>query len=195
MSKVTCAVPSAADLDDAGIAGERLLRRLFARQFGPALIAAGVDRPARALHAVDQQPVEVADLDRQLPLPEEIGGRIGRLIAGEIEDADIDRGDRHLRFFARRQAGEPDRQGERLARLDLGRRVERDGELVRRFVDVEPGQSQSPPGHALGGRIERPMGDGDRIGAGAPIGTDRQRHVVVAELRGRRCAFRRSCRR
>ena len=49
--------------------------------------------PGRALHAVDQPAVEVADLDPELALAEVMAVGVGRLEAGQVQDADIDRGD------------------------------------------------------------------------------------------------------
>ena len=80
----------ASELDHAGKQRERRLRRQIALEVAAA-VAAGVDRAGRALHAVDQHAVEVADLDGELALAEEIAGRVGRLEAGQVEDADIDR--------------------------------------------------------------------------------------------------------
>ena len=72
--------PVGADLDDAGEQRERRLRRQIALEIAAA-VAAGMQRAGDALHAVDQQAVEVADLDRELALAEEIVGRVGRLVA------------------------------------------------------------------------------------------------------------------
>ena len=90
------------DLDDARIAGERLLRRRDAPASAAGIVAAGADGAARALHAVDEIAVEVAHLRRELPLAEEVLDRIRRLVAGEVEDADIDRRDGDARLLAGR---------------------------------------------------------------------------------------------
>ena len=60
-------------------------------------VAAGADLAARALHAVDQLAVEIADFRRERALAEIVVVRRRRLVVGEIEDADIDRGDRRSR--------------------------------------------------------------------------------------------------
>ena len=115
-SNVTVALPSASSFTtpeksaSGGCVG-RLPSRL------PLAVAADMDRAGRALHAVDQHAPEVADLDRQLALAEEIGARVRRLEAGEVEDADVDRRDGDARLLARREAGDLDRHGHRLARL------------------------------------------------------------------------------
>src|SRR5579884_4082770 len=67
------------DFDDAGIARQRLLRRLLGTDLA-AGIAAGADHAAHALHPVDQIAVEIAYLARKLPLTEEILVRIRRLV-------------------------------------------------------------------------------------------------------------------
>ena len=105
ISKLTCAVPSAPTLDDAGIKRERRLRRRRAGQFGAA-VAAGADLPARALHAVDQLAVEIADFGGELALAEIVVVGRRRLVIGEIENADIDGGDDDARLLAGGEPGE-----------------------------------------------------------------------------------------
>ncbi len=167
------------ELHDAGEQRERRLRRQIAFEIA-ARVAARVDGAGCALHAVDQHAPQVADLDRKLALAEEIGARVRRLEAGQVEDSDVDRRHRHPRLLARRKARDLDRQRHRLARLHERRRVERDGELARISRDPEPGEPDRPARHAPRGDVERPMGQRDRIGAGAPVGADRERHDVVA---------------
>ena len=116
----------------------------------------------------------------ELALAEEIAARVRRLVAGEIEDADVDRGDRDLRLLARREPADLDRHGHRLARPRLLRRLNRDVELVGALVDREPGEAERAARHALGFDVERPMGQRDGVGAGAPVGADLERHDVVA---------------
>ncbi len=157
------------DAHDAGIERERLLCRQVALDAGAA-VAADMDRARGALHAVDEQAVEIADVDGELALAEEIVFRIGRLEAGDVEDADVDRRDRDRGFFPRREAGELDRQGHGLARLRHLGRAERDVELALRLLDAEPGEAD----------VERPMGERDSVGAGAPIGADLERRDIVA---------------
>jgi hypothetical protein len=53
------------------------------------------------------------------------------------------------RLFARRQAGELDRQRHRSGAAASFRRVDRDFELARRLVDAEPGEAERAAGHAL----------------------------------------------
>ncbi len=167
------------ELHHAGEERERRLRRQIAFEVA-ARVAAGVDGARRALHAVDQHAPEVADLDRELALAEEIGARVRRLEAGQVEDADVDGRHGHPRLLARREAGDLDRQGHRLARLRERRRVERNVELARVGRDAEPGEPDRPARHAPRGDVERPVGQRDRIGARAPVGADRERHDIVA---------------
>ena len=88
------------DRDDAGIQRQRLLRRRAALQLGAGGIAAGLELAAGALHAVDQLPVEVADFRGHAALAEIIIVRRRRLVIGQIENADIDRGNHDLGVFA-----------------------------------------------------------------------------------------------
>ena len=98
------------DLDHAGVAGERLLRRRDRVLDRPPAVAAGADRAARALHAVDEVAVEIAQLRRELLLAEEIVVGIRRLVAGQVEDADIDRRDRDVASSPGVEPGDLDRQ-------------------------------------------------------------------------------------
>ena len=172
-------IPLAVNLDDAREQRQRLLRRQIAFD-AAAVVAAGMDGARRALHAVDQHAPEIADLDRQLALPEEIGAGVRRLEPGQIQNADIDRGDGHPRFFARRKAGEMNGQRHRLARPRERRRVERNIERMRTSIDGEPGQPKRAAGHALGFSIERAMGQRDGVGAGPPVAADRERDNIVS---------------
>ena len=100
MSKLISADAVGADRDDAGIQRQRLLRRRAALQLGAGGIAAGLELAAGALHAVDQLPVEVADFRGHAALAEIIIVRRRRLVIGQVENADIDRGNDDLGVFA-----------------------------------------------------------------------------------------------
>ena len=86
--------------DDAGIERERLLRRRAALQLRSGRIAAGPELAARPLHAVDQLSVKVSDFRRHTTLTEIVVVGRGRLVVGEIEDADVNRGNDDLGVFA-----------------------------------------------------------------------------------------------
>ena len=90
-----------ADFDDAGIEGHQLLGGRGRGEPRSAAVAAGADLARHALHAVDEQAVEIADLDAELALAEIPVVRRGRLEVGEVEDAEVDRGDRDEGFRAR----------------------------------------------------------------------------------------------
>ena len=91
-----------ADLDDAGKQRQRRLGRQIAFQIAAA-VAADLQRAGDAVHAVDQHAIEIADFDRKLALAEEIAARLRRLVPRQIEDADVDRGDRRPRPLRRRR--------------------------------------------------------------------------------------------
>jgi hypothetical protein len=65
------------------------------------------------LHAVDELTVEVADLGGEPPLAEIIVVGRRRLVAGQIEDADVDRGDDDARLLARGESIDFDRDAQR----------------------------------------------------------------------------------
>ena len=113
MSKLISAEPSAADRDDAGIQRQRLLRGRAALQLGAGAVAAGLELAARALHAVDQLPIEVADFRGHAALAEIVIVRRRRLVIGQIENADIDRGDDDLGVLAGIEPAELDRNLQR----------------------------------------------------------------------------------
>ena len=69
-------------------------------QLAGAFVATDANLAARALHAVDELAVKVADLGGELALAEIIVVRCGRLIAGKVEDADIDGRDHDARLIA-----------------------------------------------------------------------------------------------
>ena len=98
--EATSAVPSAADADDAGIERDRRLGRRAALQLRPGGVAAAANLAAGRLHAVDELAVEIADIGGEPALAEIVIVGRGRLVVGQIEDADIDRGDDEARLFA-----------------------------------------------------------------------------------------------
>src|SRR4029077_18518652 len=86
--------------NDTGIERERLLRRRAALQLRTGAVTAGLELAARALHAVDQLPIEVADFGRKATLAEIVIVRCRRRVIGEVEDYDIDCGDDDLGVLA-----------------------------------------------------------------------------------------------
>ncbi len=99
--EVDLGVAVGVDRDDAGIERDRLLHRRVALQAHVAAgVAARAQCPALGAHAVDETTVEVADLEPHAPLGvEPILGR-GRLEARQVEDAEIDGGNRDVRLLA-----------------------------------------------------------------------------------------------
>ena len=164
-----------ADADNAGIERERRLRRWRAGQFGAA-VAARTDRPAHALHAVDQLPIEIADFCGELALTEIILVGRRRLVICEIEDADIDRGDDHMRLLAGSKPCKLDRYIKRIVGPHGGRQLHIERERALRTVDREPLHADGAPRHTLRRGIERTTQGRDQIGAGAPALADGERH-------------------
>ena len=162
------------DGDDAGIERERLLRRRAALQLGGRAVAAGADLAARALHAVDQLAVEVADFGGEPALAEIIVVRRRRLVVGEVENADIDRGDHDARLLAggRARRSCTGMRSALFGRIEL-RQLQVDRERARLAVDREPLHADGAAGHALGRGVERTAQRRDHIGAAAPVVADR----------------------
>ena len=103
-------------------------------------------------------------------------GRIRRLVAGEVEDADVDRRHGDERLVAGGEAGERQRHGQRTARAHFRRGVEGDGERALLATDAEPGKAEGAGRHAAGGDVHRPVKSGRDVGAGRPVVADGERH-------------------
>ena len=149
-------------------------------------VTAGADAADNAGRAVDQPAIDVADFEAQRPLPKIPGFRIGALVVGQVEDADIDGGDRDIGLAARREAGKRYRYGQRRARFALLRQVDRHVELAVAGGDGQPFDADGAHRHAVfrcvGRTIER-RGD---IGTRPPCLGDRQvdRRPFGAHRRG-----------
>ena len=171
-----------ADLDHAGIARQRRLGGRAAGEFRRRHVAAGADGALGRRHAVDQEAVEVAHLGCELALAENVTGGVRALVARQIEDADVNRRQRDVCLLARREIADGDRDRQALARPHQLRHVELDGERVGVAVDGEPGEPQRAAGHQFRLGVHRPVGQRDDIGAGAPVGRNRQRHGGAGAL-------------
>ena len=100
------------DRDHARIERQRLLRRRAALQLRRRDIAAAPDLAARALHAVDELAVEIAEFSGKAPLAEIVVVRRRRLVVGEIEDADVDGGNDDARLLAGGKPADLDRDAQ-----------------------------------------------------------------------------------
>ena len=80
-------------------------------------VAAGAQFSGDAERTVDQAAVEVADFKAEPALAVIARLRIWHLVVGQVEDADIDRGDRHIGVGRRRNASHGNRDRQRLVRF------------------------------------------------------------------------------
>ena len=161
------------DRDDARIERERRLRRRRAAECGRGAVAAGADRAARALHAVEQLAVEVADFRRHAALAEIVVVRRRRLVIGEVEDADVDGRDDDPRLLAGVQPVDLHRHAQRAVRPHQARQRHLECERARLAVDREPLQADRAAGHAACRLVERTAQRRHHIGARAPVAPDR----------------------
>ncbi len=129
-------------------AGE-LRHQLFGRRRGlhpqtRIAVAARAHHTGCAIHPVDEAAIEIAQLDPKPPLAEVMRRRVGCLEPREVQDAQIDRRQRHPHRIARRRA--IDLQAHALGRagLDHFGRVERDGKLPVAGAHRRIGQTQRP---------------------------------------------------
>ena len=88
-------------------------------------VATGANAPECTLRGIDQPAVNVADFEPESALAEIPVAGIGRIVIGQVENADIDGGDRDKGFFASLEATDGDRNGELVVRPDLIWQVER----------------------------------------------------------------------
>ena len=175
------------DGDEAGIERERLLRRRAALQLGGGGVAAGPDLAARALHAVDELAVEVAQFGAEPALAEIIVVRRRRLVVGEVEDADIDRGDDDARVLAGGEPADLHRNAQRAAGPHQLRQLHVHRKRMRLAIDREPLHADGAARHPLGAGVERTAQRRHHIGAAAPVAADRNGQVGDARrhvLRG-----------
>jgi hypothetical protein len=129
------------ETDDLGLEGDQILggRRAFEPDHGA--VAAGAHHAGHALHAVDELAVEVADLHPETALTEVPTVRRGRLIAGEVQDPEIDRRQGDIDRLAGRGVGDLDRDLEPLARADHARgRIKAELTSSRRSPGSTPAQ-------------------------------------------------------
>ena len=168
------------DGDDTGIERQGLLRGRRALQLDRG-IAAGLDLPARTLHAVDELTVEVADLGGEPALAEIIIVGRRRLVAGQVENADVDRGDDDVRLLAGVESLDFGRDAQRAIGTQQRRQAHVERKRARFAVDREPLHADGAAGHALGAAVERAPQRCHHIGAAAPVVADRD-----AQLRGAR---------
>ena len=136
-------------------------------------IAAGPDAPEFVGPGVEQAAVIVAHGDAETTLAEIVAGGIGRLVAGELQDAFVDGGQRDERVLAGLQVGHLHRHLDALARRDLLGRADLNAERAQGRIEAEPYGADRPGGRAFGGGRQWPPGRDEGIGACAPFGLDR----------------------
>ena len=146
-------------------------RRAAARSHGIA-VATGAQASGGAERAIDQPAVEVAQFKTEPALAEIPGFRIGCLVVGEVEDADIDRSNGHIGVRSGGQAGHRDGNRQRLARLRLFDRRKRDRQLLAAGVYCEPFETDGARRHARLLAFAGPEEGGRHIGAGTPVRGD-----------------------
>ena len=86
----------------------------------------------------------------------------------------------HSRLARRAEPGDLDRNLQCRIRPQQRRRLQLHGKRLRRAIDREPFQADGPARHPFRRRIERPAQRRDQIGAGAPVGADRNFHLREA---------------
>ena len=162
------------DGDDAGIERQRRLGGRAALQLGAGLVAAGLDLAARALHAVDQLAIEIADLGRELALAEIVVVGRRRLVVGQVEDADVDRGHHDARLLAGGEAVDLERDAQACCSggISVGRSRLTASVCALRST-LNHCTPMARPGMRLRRGVERTPQGRHHIGAAAPVVADR----------------------
>ena len=135
---------------------------------GLAAIAAFVD-VAGIGAAVEEVAVIVADVQAEVELAVEERERVRRGVAGELQDAFVDRRQSDVGRVPLREAGEFYRDGDGLAGGDLGGGVDGDGQMMGGGVDADPGDAERAHGVERAALAEGTDHGDDDIGAGAPL--------------------------
>ena len=91
-----------------------------------------------------------------------------RLVAGQVEDPEIDGRHGHARLFTGTEAAELDGHGEACAGAHLLRRAELDAERSRTLVDGQPRHADGAARHALRLFVHGTIEHGRSVGAGTP---------------------------
>ena len=130
---------------------------------------------------VDEPAVKIAQLDAEPALAEIVFFRHRAVELGQFQDGLVDRGERHIRIFARGKSGDLDTDLGRAARPYDIRRAERNRQSPRAGVDAEPGHPDRAARAARCGgtrrrrrRGLRPVRTDQGVDSGAPGGIDRQ---------------------
>src|SRR4029077_15888081 len=110
------------------------------------LVAAAAQYADAAGARINEPAVEVAQLDPELALPEIVFLRRRAPELGQLQDRLVDRGERHIRFLARGEAGDFDPDLDGAPRPRHVGRGERHGERPRARIDAEPGDPNRPSG-------------------------------------------------
>ena len=161
------------ELHRAGEEGDELFRRRLALGRHARAVAAGAQLAGDAERSVDQAAVEVAEFEAEAALAVIPLLRIGHLVVGQVEDADIDRSDGHIGVGPGWHAGDADGDRQRLVRLGLCDRRKRYRQLARTRIDLQPFEADGAGRHARFLRLARTEQGGGHIGAGAPFGRNR----------------------
>ncbi|MNI05793.1 hypothetical protein D3C73_587560 [compost metagenome] len=149
----------AVQLHRTGEESDQLFLRRACLQRHAATVTARPQSPGRAERTIDQTAIDIADFQPQTALAEiPVVGR-GRLVTGEIENANIDGRNRHIGILIGPCPRYLQRDIERLARQCLFRRIDGDRKITRFWIDLQPRDPDRPHRHAVftrfAGAIER----------------------------------------
>ena len=149
-------------------------------------VAAGPDLAARTLHPVDQLAVKIADVGGEPALTEIIVVGRRRLVVGQVEDADVDRGDDDPRILAGSETANfhRDRAADCSDAAAPASCISSASVRALRLIENHC-TPMARPGMRSARGIERPAKRRDHIGAAAPVVADRdaqprraRRHVL-----------------
>ena len=137
-----------------------------------ATIATCAQLAGDAERTIDQATIHIAHFKAQLTLAEEPVFRVRRLIACQIENADIDCRDHDIGLFATRIFNR-NRDGKCGARRDLFRRGQLDSKLLVGRIDLQPFKTNRTRRHTAFNSLTRTEQSCRNVGARTPILTNR----------------------
>ncbi len=132
-------------------------------------IATGPDSAEFVGPGVEQAPVIVAHRDAETTLAEIVARRIGRLVAGELQNALVDGRQGDEGFLAGLQIGHLHGHFDALARRDLLGRADLNAERAQSRIEPQPHRADRARGRAFGRGRQRPPGRDQCVGARAPL--------------------------
>ena len=171
----------AANFDDAGIERHDRFNGWVALHGNAArTITAGFQLAAFGPHAVDETAVEIADFKAEFALGVKVVFWCRSFILCEIEDTEINRGDRDAHVFASLNALDLNWHRHFHARLYFGGQIKRNFEFSSALIEADPLDANGAALHAFLVLNHRAIEKRGCVSARAPAGVNSNRNFAAA---------------